>query len=260
MPQYSVDIDFIQNDLHDNDWVGIVINTNDPTFSGRAQIRTLGLMDGIKDEHLPWVTPINSTIFAGNGAGSLSVPKVGQFVRVQFNNGDLYAPEYTTIQNIDTDLIKRIKDDYQGTHVLLYDPGEELTVIYQRKSGFQIFYKSSFFQITPDALVTLSTPNGDSIVQMDTDTINISTKNEVNISAASKVEVTADEVKVNGSQTTKIGPGPYNHALMAEPFWALLSTMATALDAKMPATPGVNVGLVEAAKQSATSTNVMISV
>jgi len=48
--------------------------------------------------------------------------------------------------------------------------------------------------------------------------------------------------------------------MLAEPFWALLSTMATALDGKMPVTPGVNVGLVEAAKQSATSTNVMISV
>jgi hypothetical protein len=260
MALYSSDIVFIQHDLHVNDWIGVVINTNDPTFSGRAQVRTLGLMDGIKDEHLPWVTPINSTIFAGDGAGSLSVPKVGQFVRVQFNNGDVYAPEYTTIQNIDSELIQRIKDDYQGTHVLLYDPGEELTVIYQRGSGFQVFYKESFFQITPDTLITLSTPNGDSIVQMDTDMISITTKNEINISAAAKVEVTADEVIVNGSQATKVGPGPYNHAILAEPMWALLSTMATALDAKMPATPGVNVGLVEAAKQSATSTNVMISV
>jgi hypothetical protein len=260
MPQYTEDIDFIQHDLHDNDWIGVIVNTNDTTFSGRAQIRTLGLMDGISDKHLPWATPINSTIFAGNGAGSLSIPKVGQIVRVQFNNGDIYAGEYTTIQNIDTDLIQRIKDDYQGTHVLLYDPGEELTVIYQKQSGFQIFYKSSFFQITPDSLITLSTPNGDSLVQMDTDTINITTKNEVNISAASKVEVTADEVKINGSQSTKVGPGPYNHAILAEPIWALLSTIATALDNKMPATPGVNVGLVEAAKSAATSTNVMISV
>jgi hypothetical protein len=260
MAQYTADIDFIQHDLHDNDWIGVIVNTNDPTFSGRAQVRTLGLMDGISDHHLLWYTPINSTIFAGNGAGSLSVPKVGQFVRVQFNNGDIYAGEYTTIQNIDTDLIQRIKDDYQGTHVLLYDPGEELTVIYQRKSGFQIFYRSSFFQITPDSLVTLSTPNGDSIVQMDTDTINISTKNEVNIAAAAKVSVNADEVQVVGSQATKIGNAPYFHALLAEPFFALLSTMATSLDAKMPATPGVNSGLVEAAKQSITSTNVMIGI
>jgi hypothetical protein len=260
MNQYTSDINFINHDYGENSWLGIIVNTKDPTFSGRAQVRILGLLDGIKDEHLPWCVPINSTIFAGNGAGSLSVPKVGQFVRIQFNNGDIYAPEYTTIQNIDTDLIKRIKDDYDGTHVLLYDPIEELTVIYQKKSGFQIFYRESFFQITPDTLVTLSTPNGDSIVQMDSDVINVTTKNEVKVVAASKVEVTADEVVVSGAQTTKIGPGPYSHAILGEPIWALLTTLASALDKKLPSTPGVNQGIVEAAKQAATSTNVMISV
>lgn len=257
---YTSDIDFIQHDLHDNDWVGIVVNTNDTTFSGRCQIRVFGLWDGISDEHLPWAVPINSTVFAGNGAGSISVPKIGQIVRVQFNNGDQYAPEYTTIQNVDTELVQRIKDDYDGTHVLLYDPLEELTIIFQKQSGIQIFHKESFIQITPDTMITLQTPDGESIVQMDGDTTNITTTNEVNIAAASKVEVTADEVVVNGSQATKIGPGPYMKAVLAEPMWSLMSTLATALDAKLPATPGVNVGLVEAAKQAATSTNVMISV
>jgi len=257
---YTSDIDFIQHDLHDNDWIGVVVNANDPTFSGRAQVKVFGLHDGIKNEHLPWAVPINSTIFAGDGAGSISIPKVGQFVRVQFNNGDQYAPEYTTIQNVDTELIKRIKDDYQGTHVLLYDPMEDLNIIYQKGSGIQIFYRESFFQITPDAMVTLQTPNMDSQIQMDGDVTRIVTKNEVEIAAAAKATVIADEVIVNGSQTTKIGPGPYNRAILAEPLWALLSTMATALDAKLPATPGVNIGLVEAAKQSATSTNVLISV
>jgi len=256
---YTSEIDFIQHDYHDNDWIGIVVNIKDPTFSGRAQVRVLGLFDGISDEHLPWAVPINSTIFAGDGAGSISVPKIGQFVRIQFNNGDIYAPEYTTIQNIDTELIKRIKDDYEGTHVLAYDPVEELTIIFQKNSGIQIYYRESYLQITPDTLITLSTPNGDSVIQMDGDIINVTTKNEVNIAAGAKAEVTADEVIVNGAQTTKVGPGPYSHAVLAEPIWALLSTMATALDAKYPATPGVNAGLVEAAKQSATSTNVMIS-
>jgi len=257
---YESDIDFVQHDYHDNDWIGIVMNVDDPTFSGRAQVRVFGLFDGIENQYLPWAVPINSTIFAGNGAGSISIPKIGQFVRIQFNNGDQYAPEYTTIQNVDTQLIQRIKDDYPGTHVLLYDPDEELTVIYQVNSGFQMYLKQSFIQITPDTMITLQTPNGDSIVQMDGDTTNISTKNEVNIAAAARVEVVADEVMVNGSQTTKVGPGPYGHAVKGEPLIALLMTMATALDSKMPATPGVNAGLVEAAKHSILSTNVLISI
>lgn len=257
---YTSDIDFIQHDYRDNDWIGIVVNNKDSTFSGRAQIRVLGLFDGIKDEHLPWAVPINSTIFAGDGAGSLDVPRIGMFVRVQFNNGDIYAPEFTTIQNIDTDLINRIKEDYDGTHVIMHDPLEELTIIFQRQSGFQIWYKESFIQITPDTMITLSTPNGDSIIQMDGDVTNITTKNEVKVAAASRVEVTADEVVVNGSQATKVGSPPYYKAVLAEPMFALLSTLASSLDAKMPATPGVSVGLVEAAKQAATSTNVMIGI
>ncbi len=69
----------------------------------------------------------------------------------------------------------------------------------------------------------------------------------------------ADEVIAAGNRTTKVGPGPYYHAVMAEVLFPLLQTMATALDAKMPATPGVNVGLVEQAKHAATSNNVLIS-
>jgi len=257
---YSSDVDFIQHDYRDNDWIAIVVNSKDPTFSGRCQVKVFGLFDGIKDEHLPWCTPINSTIFAADGAGSLSIPKPGQFVRIQFNNGDLYAPEYTTIQNIDTELIKKIKDDYQGTHVLLYDPIEELTVIFQPKSGFQIYHKESIIQITPDTMITLETPNNESIIQMEGDITRITTKNEVEIAGAAKVTISADEVIVKGSQVTKVGPGPYRKAVLGETLIALLATMATAIDAKLPATPGVNQGLVEAAKQAMLSTNVYISI
>ena len=245
-------------DLHDNDWLGVVTNNIDPTFSGRCQIRVYRLMDNLDAKNLPWAVPINSTIFAGDGAGSLSVPKIGQIVRIQFNNGDIYSPEYTTIQNIDTQLIQRIKDDYDGTHVLLYDPDEELTVIYQRNSGFQMFYRGSFIQISPDSMITIEHANQESLIQLDGDKLNIVTKNEVNVSAAAKVEITADESIIKGNQVTKVGTPPYYHAVLAEVLFPLLQTMATALDAKMPATPGVNVGLVQQAKQAATSTNVLI--
>lgn len=245
-------------DLHDNDWLGVISNNIDPTFSGRCQVRVYRLMDHLNAKDLPWAVPINSTIFAGDGAGSLSVPKIGQIVRIQFNNGDIYSPEYTTIQNIDTQLIERIKNDYDGTHVMLYDPDEELTVIYQRNSGLQMFYRGSFIQISPDSMITIEHANQESLIQLEGDKLNIVTKNEVNVSAAAKVEITADESIIKGNQVTKVGTPPYYHAVLAEVLFPLLQTMATALDAKMPATPGVNVGLVQQAKQAATSTNVLI--
>jgi len=251
--------EFLVMNLRDNDWIAVVINNVDPLFSGRCQVRTFRLMDEIADSDLPWAVPVNSTIFAGDGAGSISVPKIGQIVRVQFNNGDIYSPEYTTIQNIDTQLIERIKDDYDGTHVLLYDPDEELTVIFQRNSGLQLFYRESFITIAPDSMITIQHANQDSLIQLEGDKCNIVTKNEINISAAARVEVVADEVKSAGNQTTKVGPGQYNHAVLGEPLFALLSTLATAIDAKYPATPGVNAGLVEQARASSLSTNVLIS-
>ena len=245
-------------DLHDNDWLGVVTNNIDTTFSGRCQIRVFRLMDDLNAKDLPWAVPINSTIFAGNGAGSISIPKIGQFVRIQFNNGDIYAPEYTTIQNIDTQLIERIKEDYDGTHVLLYDPDEELTVIYQRSSGFQMFYRESFIQIFPDSMITIQHANQDSMIQLEGDKLSIVTKNEINVSASAKVTINADEVIANGNQITKIGGAPYSPAVLGDILFPLLQTLATALDAKMPVTPGVNVGLVQQAKQASLSQNVLI--
>ena len=252
--------DFLKKDLHDNDWIGVVTNNIDPNFAGRCQIRVFRLMDSIDGQDLPWAVPVNSTLFAGDGAGSLSVPKIGQIVRVQFNNGDVYAPEYSTIQNVDTELIETIKEDYDGTHVLAFDPDEGLNIIYQRNLGIQIFYRESFFQISPDSMITIQHANQESLIQMEGDKTYITTKNEVSISAGAKVEINADEVIAAGNRTTKIGSPPYYHAVMAEVLFPLLQTMATALDAKMPATPGVNVGLVETAKQAATSKNVLIGI
>lgn len=251
--------DFLNKSLSDNDWLGIVTNNIDPFFSGRCQVRIFRLMDDIDSQQLPWAVPINSQIFGSDGAGSLSVPKIGQIIRIQFNNGDIYAPEYTNIQNIDTQLIEKIKDDYDGTHVILYDPDEELSVIYQRESGMQMYYRESFIQISPDSMITIQHANQDSVIQLEGDKCNIVTKNEVNISAAAKVNIEADEVRCAGGQVTKCGPGPYNHSLLAEPMWALLTTLSTSLDMKLPSTPGVNVGIVEASKQAATSQNVLIS-
>ena len=255
-----MDTNFIKHDLHDNDWIGVVINNLDPTFSGRAQVRVFGVMEGIINEHIPWASPVNSEVYGLDGGGSLSVPKIGQFVRIQFNNGDIYAPEILAIQNIDTDLIDKIKEDYNdGCHVLLHDPVENLSIIHLRESGLMIFKNESFFQITPDSMITLQHADSDSIIQMEGDVINVTSKNEVNITAAAKATVNADETIVQGSQRTKVGPGPYKHAILAEPMWSLMTTLATALDAKLPPTPGVNVGLVTQAMQAATSTNVLIS-
>jgi hypothetical protein len=131
--------------------------------------------------------------------------------------------------------------------------------MYQPETGFRMYLKESFVQIHPDSMITIQHANQDSVIQLEGENCNIVTKNEINISAGSTVTLNGDEVVAAGNQTTKIGPGAYSHAVLAEPLWALMSTLATALDAKMPPTPGVNAGLIQSAKQAATSKNVLIS-
>jgi len=256
----SEDIDYLVHDLKDPDWIGQVINITDSTFSGRCQVRVFGLMDNIKNEHIPWATPINSTVFSSdNGAGSLSIPKLGSLVKVSFNNGDIYAPEYSSIQNIDPDLINKIRSDYIGTHILLYDSDQNLSIIFQPSNGITISFKDSFFQISPDSLITIQSPDNQSTIQLDNDITNIATQNKVNISAATQVTVQADECIVKGSTKTKIGPGGYYSGVCGEPLVSLLLTLAQMIDSKMSLTPGVATNLVETTKSAILSTNCLIS-
>ena len=122
------------------DFLGRVAYNEDPTFSGRCKVQVFGLFDTFEIENIPWFTPQSSTIFSsGNGFGNISIPKVGTIVRVRFPFGNIYSGEYSNIQNIDPALIDEIKDDYQNTHVMLYDSEKDLIVIYQHMIGYKMW-------------------------------------------------------------------------------------------------------------------------
>lgn len=57
------------------------------------QLQTIA--EGIETDCLPWATPAFPLFEgAGNGYGCFSIPKVGSFVFVFFENGDIYQPVY----------------------------------------------------------------------------------------------------------------------------------------------------------------------
>jgi len=147
----------------------------------------------------------------------------------------------------------------EGTHVLAFDPDEELSIIYQKNLGIQIFYRDSFIQISPDSMITIQHANQESLIQLDGDKCYITTKNEINIAAGARVETVADEVVSSGNQQTKVGPGPYSSAVLGETLFALLEAMAVIIDAKFPPSPSVTQNLVKQAKSAACSKNVLIS-
>jgi len=133
------------------DWLGIIVDTEDPLFLGRCKIKIFEKFDELPNEHIPWAYPQQSNKFAGNnGYGSFSYPKKDTLVRVRFQNGDWASPEYTVIENINKKMQGEIKESYENAQVLVYDEDEDLKIIFTKNKGLMIWLKSTFVNITPD--------------------------------------------------------------------------------------------------------------
>ena len=57
------------DDLRTSNWLGKVIDNQDPDFEGKVKVRVFGKFDDILDEDLPWARPTNR-ITAGGSTGS----------------------------------------------------------------------------------------------------------------------------------------------------------------------------------------------
>lgn len=139
--------------------LGIIVDNNDPTRSGRAKIRVRGVFDEIPDEDLPWASQSSVVSFGSkDGGGQVSVPKIGSLVTVSFDNGNWYAPYFTATWGTDPTLVEAFSSDengesYFGAHSLLYDteakPGP-LKMIYQTNNGLLIELGESKFHLSYD--------------------------------------------------------------------------------------------------------------
>ena len=263
-----------EDQLDSTIWVGEVADNNDPEFSGRCRVRVYGKFDGtnnmddpgsgfiIPDEDLPWAYPAGSTIFGGGqdkGAGSLSVPKVGTKVKIVFSGGNVYAPEYIAIQDLNTAVIAEVKDSYQNAHVLFYDEDERVKIVYTQAKGLELFHKDSHIVINPDSSITIEHAETKSIIELVGPNINITANSTVNITANSKIQAEASECVINGDSATKLGPAPSYSGVLAEPLWTFLKMMASAIDAKLPSTPGTLSSQAASFESLSTSKNVKLS-
>lgn len=87
--------DYLNDENKENfpfDYIGKVVNNNDPLKLGRCRIRIYNLFeDTIPDSDLPWALPAQPII-----EGSFCIPIIGSLVYVRFQHGDLYTPVYTS--------------------------------------------------------------------------------------------------------------------------------------------------------------------
>lgn len=228
------------------DYIGKVIYNEDPTFTGRCKVRVFGLFDALEDENIPWFMPVTSEIFSSGGAGSVSVPKINDIVRVRFSNNDYYSGEYLSVVGMDPRLVEEIKEDYIGTHVLLYDADEELIVVYQRMTGIKIFHKGSSMVFDPHGDISITHQNLSNVIEIKEGGITITTASseggggnstgEIHITAGKDVEITAPTVKVNADKVLLgNGAGENNFsAVKGEELQTVLTTIVAELSAKQP--------------------------
>lgn len=272
MGQSEFESYLFKDDLTSGDWIGEVVDNNDPEFSGRCRVRIYGKFDGssdpdvdtfdIPDDQLPWSYSAGSTIFGGgedNGAGSLSVPKVGAKVKVRFSGGNIYSPEYFAVQDVNSKVIEELKESYQNAHVLFYDEDEKAKIVYTPAKGLEIFHKDSHIVINPDSSITIEHQDTKSIIELVGPNINITCNSTVNVTSNSKIQLESSECVMNGTSTTKLGPAPAYSAVLSEPLWTFLKMMASAIDAKLPTSPGVLSAQATSFEQLSTSRNVKLS-
>lgn len=238
----------MEEKLLENNYIGVVVYNKDPLFSGRCKIKVYGIMDEISNvDLLPWFYPINGCIFSGGGNGTLSIPKIGTYVRVRFANGDIYSGEYYAIQNIDSKLIKEIQDNYENTHVFGFDSDKDFYMMYQPSQldtdgnqvgkGFKIHYNDAVIQITPDSRIYIQSPEAESIIEIDGEDIKIVGGKTVTIAGSTEVNVIGATVNINGNNVN-VGKNANEPAVLGNKLVSVLKGICLAIQSKMPVTPG----------------------
>lgn len=243
-----------EEELLGTEWLGIIVNSDDEFFMGRCKVRVFEKYDELADDELPWAFPVYSNVFAktlnDGGYGSFSYPKVGALVRVQFQNGDFYSPEYFVVQNINEKMQGEIKSSYINCQVVTYDEDEDMKIIYTQNGGLLMWHKGSYMRIDKNKHITIEHVGGPSIQTFIDGHVLIKTTTDI-IEKSPMIHL--------DSPDTRLGPNAFQSAVRCESLFELLGELAKMIDAKVPTSPGAAVGLVNSFKPQCCSTTVDIA-
>jgi hypothetical protein len=161
-------------DLLEKQFLGIVVDIDDPRKEGRAKVRVASIYDEIPVEDIPWAFPKNrGTVFgqAGKG-GAVSIPKLNSVVAVVFDNGNPYSPEFFSLQELADDVKSTLAEEgeYEGSHIILFDGDQELKIWFSVNKGVTVSLKDASINIAQDKTITIKT---DSKVVLDTQNIEL---------------------------------------------------------------------------------------
>lgn len=201
-----LDIDGVLTFNSENNTVhfGTVVDNADPKKLGRIKVK-IDMIYEMSKEDMPWVYPTNYSPL------NFYVPKIGEKVRVQFNDGDIYHPEYTGYFHNTENHDSEFDTDYphsmgmsQDGFVFKYNRQSELfelkakngSSLTMNKDGDILFVVKKDFGITSDGKVTVSAKAD----------ISFSTDAKFIVNGKGGVEITSDgEAKFSGKAKTEIG-------------------------------------------------------
>lgn len=245
-------------------YIGTVEDVDDPFYMGRCRVRVFGIFgykDSSKNEiptnHLPYAYPINPAMFGTEGGGSISIPKIGQLVRVRFD-GDIYHPLYDSLEEHDTGMLQEAQNDYDGFRCLMWDTDARLGVYYTNGSGLVISNKDSIINIGNDSSIIISHADGSAVIELRGDNIDVISNSDISISSNNQILQNSNYVHINGS-STDVGNQPIYNAALYQPLMLLIKQMAAIIDQKMPLSPGVTSGAVQSMEAAIKSDSIRLS-
>lgn len=247
------------DDIKNMTFMGEIVDIQDPLKRCRARVRVFGKFDELADDELPWANQqMGMTFGTGGGSGALSTPRKGAVVNVIFDNGNLYSPYYYNVQETSPDLLEEIKNSYEGAHSLIYDKDEKLKVFYTREKGLNFILDESRVTIESDNAIVIEHKGTSTIIELRGNNITMTADSEINVTAGSRMKMTAPEVWVDGKES-KVGHTASYSMVLAEPLWAFLKTLSAAVDAKMYPTPSAMASACAQAEMLSTSKTCKVS-
>jgi hypothetical protein len=243
-PNHDVNKDHTGADRLTAQYLGEVVDVEDPLREGRCRVKVFSMFDSLETEDIPWAIPSQKSAFFGQDAkgGAISIPKNGAVVGVRFNNGDLYSPEYTQVQEIGDDIKEDLRkndiSEYQGSHYMLWDGDEQLKMWFTNRRGLTLELKESFVNINQDSKIEIYHKDGLSSIELDGNVITVTSQSQVNVTSNS-ITTNASSVHINGKVTRLGSSNQVESAVMGDSLIALLTALAAIIDAKFPSTPGI---------------------
>lgn len=251
-------------DIINDSYIGEIVDANDPDFKGRVRVMVYGVYgdkngNQLPVEDIPWAYPIYENSFSGasGGSGTFHTPRKGSMVRVLFDR-DKYHPKYVGLEELDERLKDELKDDYDGFHSLLYDVDEKVKIYYSKKGGLLMHFDGGVINLKPDNTILIDHKNSTSTIELSENNIDMVTNSTVNVSAPNQVTVNSAKIHENGDEVD-IGANPIYSSMNGEQAMILFKILATAIDAKMNVTPGINSGIVDAMRSQILSATVKVS-